>query len=159
MAPREIQTTSAALAAGSCCCCCWSSQVRKHDLASILLPVVNTKRLPLLASLLCNTLTRTYTTWWSCLPLSLWACRPVLARTPSMQTLLLCPRPLSCKHLLPFVTAKRLVTSNDNSRTSLSSVEAVSPSRLRRRRTRTLDAAHPHPHVVALLLHRCACLH
>ena len=37
-------------------------------------------------------------------------------------------------------------------------VEAVFPSRLRRRRTRTRDAAHPH-HLVALVLHRCACLH
>ena len=36
-------------------------------------------------------------------------------------------------------------------------VEAVFPSRLRRRRTRTRDAAHPH--LVALVLHRCACLH
>ena len=40
-----------------------------------------------------------------------WACRPVVVRAPTMQTLqLLFP---SCTHLLPSTTAKRLVTSND----------------------------------------------
>ena len=110
-------------------------------------------------AILCNTPTRTYTTWWSCLPLSLSlsglpvgvsssaGASPYHANAAALSvvhasTTFDHKTPRDIERLIPGQVCLR--------------VEAVSPSRLRYERGRvTLHIFH----LVALVLHRCACLH